>query len=54
MQQLLKTLPGAVQAEVVPAQLLGQLLVAVDDTQPGFTAPWPERLAGGSILSIPL
>ena len=34
MQQLLKALPGATRAEIVPAELLGQLLVAVDDPEP--------------------
>jgi len=31
MQQLLKALRGAARAEVVPTELLGQFLVAVDD-----------------------
>jgi hypothetical protein len=34
MQQLLKALRGAARAEIVPAELLGQLLVAVDDPEP--------------------
>ena len=33
MQQLLKALPGATGAEIVPAELLSQLLVAVDDPE---------------------
>jgi hypothetical protein len=33
MQQLLKALPGAAGAESVPAELLSQLLVAVDDPE---------------------
>jgi hypothetical protein len=33
MQQLLKTLPGAARAEIVPAELFSQLLVAVDDPE---------------------
>ena len=33
MQQLLKALPGAARAEIVPAELLSQLLVAVDDPE---------------------
>jgi hypothetical protein len=34
MQQLLKALGGAAWAEIVPAELLSQLLVAVDDPEP--------------------
>ena len=34
MQQLLKALRGAAGAEIVPAELLSQLLVAVDDPEP--------------------
>jgi hypothetical protein len=33
MQQLLKALRGAAGAEIVPAELLSQLLVAVDDPE---------------------
>ena len=33
MQQLLKALRGAARAEIVPAELLSQLLVAVDDPE---------------------
>jgi transposase len=33
MQQLLKALPGTAGAEIVPAELLSQLLVAVDDPE---------------------
>jgi hypothetical protein len=34
MQQLLKALPGAAGTEVVPAELLSQFLVAVDNAEP--------------------
>src|SRR5450830_846307 len=33
MQQLLNALRGAARAEIVPAELLSQLLVAVDDPE---------------------
>jgi hypothetical protein len=33
MQRLLKALPGAARAEIVPTELLSQLLVAVDDPE---------------------
>jgi hypothetical protein len=33
MQQLLKALPGAARAEILPTELLSQLLVAVDDPE---------------------
>ena len=34
IQQLLNALRGAAGAEIVPAELLSQLLVAVDDPEP--------------------
>jgi hypothetical protein len=47
MQQLLRALRGAARAEVVPAELLSQLLVAVDNAEP---APNP-RLGRVSLSS---
>lgn len=50
MQQLLKALRGAARAEIVPTELLSQLLVAVDDPE---VRAEPSSRTGIPLLRLP-